>query len=112
VPCPSCNTGERPDNPPGLKVTIEKNGPAAIKRRRKAALTPGFVLPQLATLRPKLPAGPSWLHEAKFDGYRLQLHKRDKVVTIYTRSGLDWTNRFPTIVVDLASYAGIWVMTE
>src|SRR5436190_23906704 len=62
----------------------------------------GFVAPQLATLRTRLPTGPAWLHEAKFDGYRLQLHKRDDAVVVYTRSGYDWTNRFPPIAVDLA----------
>jgi bifunctional non-homologous end joining protein LigD len=72
------------------------------KAARNAAPMPGFVPPQLATLRPKLPAGAAWIHEAKFDGYRLQLHKHDKGVTIYTRSGLDWTKRFPTIAADLA----------
>jgi bifunctional non-homologous end joining protein LigD len=63
---------------------------------------PKFIPPQLATLKQKVPAGAAWLHEAKFDGYRLQLHKRDNRVVIYTRSGLDWTNRFKPIAQDAA----------
>jgi bifunctional non-homologous end joining protein LigD len=57
---------------------------------------PGFIAPQLATLRAKAPAGSKWLHEIKFDGYRLQIHL-NKGVRIFTRNGHDWTNRFPLI---------------
>jgi bifunctional non-homologous end joining protein LigD len=57
---------------------------------------PGFISPQLATLRAKAPAGSKWLHEIKFDGYRLQIHL-NKGVRIFTRNGHDWTNRFPLI---------------
>jgi bifunctional non-homologous end joining protein LigD len=35
---------------------------------------PGFIKPQLATLKSKAPVGPHWLHEIKFDGYRIQIH--------------------------------------
>jgi bifunctional non-homologous end joining protein LigD len=58
---------------------------------------PGFISPQLATLKSKAPAGSKWLHEIKFDGYRLQIHL-NKGVRIFTRNGHDWTNRFPVIV--------------
>ena len=52
---------------------------------------PGFVPPQLASLRSKPPAGDNWLHEIKYDGYRLQIHLDKGRVTIRTRTGLDWT---------------------
>ncbi|QDA36909.1 DNA ligase D (plasmid) [Paracoccus liaowanqingii] len=55
---------------------------------------PGFIPPALATLRSSAPAGKTWLHEIKFDGYRLQAHLRDGEVTLFTRSGHDWTDRF------------------
>src|SRR5437879_1869005 len=55
---------------------------------------PGFVPPQLASLRSKPPAGDNWLHEIKYDGYRLQIHLDKGRVTIRTRTGLDWTRRF------------------
>jgi len=35
---------------------------------------PGFIKPQLATLKTKAPAGEDWIHEIKYDGYRIQLH--------------------------------------
>ena len=57
---------------------------------------PGFIPPQLATLRSKALVGSKWLHEIKYDGYRLQIHL-NKGSKIYTRNGHDWTNRFPII---------------
>ena len=58
---------------------------------------PGFVPPQLASLKSKPPAGDNWLHEIKYDGYRLQIHLDKGRVTIRTRTGLDWTKRFSAI---------------
>lgn len=55
---------------------------------------PGFIEPQLATLGKKPPPGARWLHEIKFDGYRLQAHIRRRGVKLLTRSGLDWTTKF------------------
>jgi bifunctional non-homologous end joining protein LigD len=55
---------------------------------------PGFVEPMLATLSKTPPAGDHWLHEIKFDGYRLQAHIEDGDVRLWTRSGLDWTEKF------------------
>jgi bifunctional non-homologous end joining protein LigD len=58
---------------------------------------PGFIGPQLATLKTKPPKG-DYLHEIKFDGYRAQVHLLRGKPTIYTRSGHDWTRRFGPIV--------------
>jgi bifunctional non-homologous end joining protein LigD len=58
---------------------------------------PGFIKPQLATLRSKAPVGPQWLHEIKFDGYRVQVHLNKGKRKVYTRNGLDWTKRFSVI---------------
>jgi bifunctional non-homologous end joining protein LigD len=58
---------------------------------------PGFVPPQLASLGSKPPAGDNWLHEIKYNGYRLQIHLDKGRVTIRTRTGLDWTKRFSAI---------------
>ncbi|WP_368507828.1 non-homologous end-joining DNA ligase [Bradyrhizobium lupini] len=67
---------------------------------------PRFIPPQLATLKAKPPTGAAWLHEIKFDGYRAQVHVSADGTRIYTRSGLDWTKRFPTVATELAG-AGI-----
>src|SRR3954469_361794 len=63
---------------------------------------PGFIKPQLATLKSKAPKGDQWLHEIKFDGYRIQVHLQRGRKKVYTRNGLDWTKRFSTIAAALA----------
>jgi bifunctional non-homologous end joining protein LigD len=65
----------------------------------KGARHPGFVEPQLATLRDRPPPGDRYIHEIKFDGYRLQVHLRGGLPSLWTRGGLDWTKRFPPIAV-------------
>jgi bifunctional non-homologous end joining protein LigD len=56
-----------------------------------------FVEPQLATLETRAPTGAEWLHELKYDGYRIEARKAGDEVTLFSRSGLDWTVRFPAI---------------
>jgi len=67
-----------------------KNLPGA----RKIAM-PEFVSPQLATLTDKPPRGDEWLHELKFDGYRLLCHLERGHVRFWTRNENDWTAKFP-----------------
>jgi bifunctional non-homologous end joining protein LigD len=64
---------------------------------RKPDRLPAFVPPCLATLTDAPPEGPDWVHEIKFDGYRLQARISDGSVQLLTRKGLDWTARFPSI---------------
>ncbi len=54
--------------------------------------------PQLATLVKSIPLGDEWLHEVKFDGYRIGIVRRGRVVQLITRNGNDWTDRYPAIV--------------
>ena len=62
---------------------------------------PGFIKPQLATLKSKAPKGEQWLNEIKYDGYRIQVHANRGRKKVYTRNGLDWTKRFSTIAAAL-----------
>ena len=62
-----------------------------------AAEMPGFIPPQLATLKAKAPAGDRWIHEIKFDGYRAQVHVDRGRVRVFTRNGYDWTKKFTLI---------------
>jgi bifunctional non-homologous end joining protein LigD len=71
--------------------------PAAIGTK---AAYPGFIEPALATSIEKVPAGERWIHEIKFDGYRVQVHLRDAAVKVFTRRGNDWTNRFRKVAAD------------
>ncbi len=59
--------------------------------------------PQLATLVSTPPAGPGWISEIKFDGYRMLCRKQDAAVTLITRNGLDWTARVPSLVRAVAA---------
>jgi bifunctional non-homologous end joining protein LigD len=45
----------------------------------------------------KVPSGDRWLHEIKFDGYRVQLHIANNEIKVFTRRGNDWTKRFRKI---------------
>ena len=69
-----------------------KNLPGA----RKAAM-PDFVQPQLATLVAEPPSGDEWLHELKFDGYRLLCHVAGKQIRFWTRNQKDWTAKFASV---------------
>ena len=55
-----------------------------------------FCLPMVGA---KVPAGPEWLHEIKYDGYRLRIERNGDRVRLITRNGHDWTKRYPWIVV-------------
>lgn len=64
---------------------------------------PKFRPLQLATLVDAVPAGNGWFHEIKFDGYRAQIAAAGSDVRIYTRNGLDWTDRFASLVGHIAA---------
>jgi bifunctional non-homologous end joining protein LigD len=77
----------------------------AFQRRKPAAIgvkapVPGFIEPALATSIERVPAGERWIHEIKFDGYRVQLHLANETVKIFTRRGHDWTKRFKKVADD------------
>ena len=65
-----------------------------------------FIPPCAPTLRTRLPKGEGWLYEVKFDGYRMQIHKAQRSVTLYTHNGADWTERFPHLAAALTSLPG------
>src|SRR5215213_8464819 len=59
---------------------------------------PPFQEPQLATLVDAAPSGSDWIHEYKYDGYRLLLATGDGVATAWTRKGKDWSDKFKALV--------------
>ena len=63
-------------------------------RGSKRSALPAFVPPQLATLHENAPNDPTYVHEAKFDGYRLQARLDHGKVKLLTRKALDWTDKF------------------
>jgi bifunctional non-homologous end joining protein LigD len=81
--------------PKTLKPVKVAKAPAQRKSgKKKSAAMPDFIPPALATLKATPPVGANWLHEVKFDGYRIQAHISAGKVKLFTRSGLDWTTRF------------------
>jgi bifunctional non-homologous end joining protein LigD len=68
----------------------------------RTSTLPTFIAPQLCTLVDRPPSGSEWVHEIKFDGYRIQMRVEGGEVALRTRKGLDWTGKFP----DIAQAAG------
>jgi bifunctional non-homologous end joining protein LigD len=79
-----------------------KKGKGRKVEPRGAAL-PEFVPPSLATLRASAPTGEGWVHEIKFDGYRIQARLDRGNVRLLTRKGLDWTGKFPNVAAAVAA---------
>src|ERR1700740_865156 len=52
----------------------------------------------LSTKSTSVPAGPDWLHEVKYDGFRLRLERDGDRVRLITRGGYNWTDRYPWIL--------------
>ena len=63
---------------------------------------PDFISPQLATMAEVPPSETGWLHELKLDGYRMQARKDGSRIQMFTRTGLDWTRRIPSIAKAIA----------
>ena len=84
---------------------------AAKKKRAPSGSMPPFIAPQLCTSVERPPAGGDWVHEIKFDGYRIQMRVENGKVTLKTRKGLDWTPKFGAIATGpplclIASWTG------
>jgi bifunctional non-homologous end joining protein LigD len=69
----------------------------AANKQHNLVPSPKFVPPMLCSTARVPPAGVGWLFEMKYDGYRLQVAIGEGTVALRTRSGLDWTDRFPDI---------------
>lgn len=64
---------------------------------------PKFRPLQLATLVDAVPTGNGWFHEIKYDGYRAEIAAAGNDVRVYTRNGLDWTDKFAPLVRHIAA---------
>jgi ATP-dependent DNA ligase len=68
--------------------------------RRASADPPAlseWIRPQLTELVEAAPEGDQWLHEIKYDGYRMHARLERGAVRLLTRTGLDWTHKYPAI---------------
>jgi bifunctional non-homologous end joining protein LigD len=64
---------------------------------------PARVAPQLTQLVDAAPGGDGWLHEIKYDGYRMHARLDRGAVKLLTRTGLDWTHKYPAIAQAVAA---------
>lgn len=91
---------------PEKEYNIINSKPASILSRKTPKKTsqaiqeamPKHISPQLSTLVDQPPTTSEWLHETKFDGYRLICFINKKTIKLMTRNNLDWTDKFPVIV--------------
>jgi bifunctional non-homologous end joining protein LigD len=73
---------------------VAKPAPKKSASRKHDTPMPEFVVPQFSKAVDRPPAGAGWVHEIKFDGYRIQMRIEGGKVTLRTRKGLDWTRKF------------------
>jgi hypothetical protein len=79
-----------------------KSGPSRRGGSRTDSPLPAFIPPQLSQPVDKPPSGPQWLHEIKLDGFRMAARIEDGRAQLLTRTGLDWSDKYPSIVAALA----------
>ncbi|MGR9396461.1 DNA ligase D (plasmid) [Rhizobium leguminosarum] len=87
------------DSNHGLAAEERKEDTGADRKAKTATKVdlPDFIAPQLCQTLERPPAGTGWIHEIKFDGYRIQMRVLDGEATLKTRKGLDWTTKYPEI---------------
>ncbi len=80
-----------------------KSGSSRRGKSRRDSPLPTFIGPQLSQPVEKPPSGPQWLHEIKLDGYRMAARIDNGRVQLLTRTGLDWTEKYPSAIAALAN---------
>src|SRR5579864_8574620 len=83
----------------GASRPVKKSAAAGARKRAM----PDRIVPQLASQADAAPDGAEWLHEIKYDGYRLLARIERGEVRLVTRNGLDWTQKFPALARALAA---------
>lgn len=91
------NTEASPNGAAGTARPESPHKPANQAQLGTAEPMPEFIPPELCRLVERPPAGAGWVHEVKFDGYRIQARVEDGRVVLRTRKGLDWTAKFGPI---------------
>ena len=83
--------------------------PPLAKRSSKTAdrssPLPRWIAPQLTQLAGAAPSGPQWVHEIKLDGFRMAARIEGGRAQLLTRTGLDWTDKYPSVGAALAKVA-------
>ena len=82
---------------------VSKPVPSRSGASRRNLPLPSFIRPQLSQAVEKPPSGPRWLHEIKLDGYRMAARIDNGRLQLLTRTGLDWTEKYPSATAALAN---------
>src|SRR5262245_50475945 len=105
--------------PPQRRTARSPRRASSLSKKRKGktaksrgAPLPDFVPPSLATLRANAPIGEGWVHEIKFDGYRIQARLEDGEVRLLTRKGLDWTGKCPRFAAAAVRFPARAALTD
>lgn len=97
---PIADYGSRREKP--KSAVKKKTAKKKISKKKVPSLGndpwPNFIAPQLPRLVDAPPEGGEWIHEMKFDGYRIQAHLQDGRGQFFTRNGLDWSSTFPHLL--------------
>jgi ATP-dependent DNA ligase len=80
-----------------------KSGPSRRGQSGSDSPLPRFIAPQLSQPVEKPPSGPRWLYQIKLDGYRMAARIDNGRVQLLTRTGLDWTHKYPRAIAALAN---------
>lgn len=94
------NTSKKKANKIQIKFDLAKNK------------FPTIISAQLATLVDKPPKGNDWLHEIKFDGYRILAFKKNQLVTLLSRNNKEWTRHFANIEKELKRYFSVDIVLD
>jgi hypothetical protein len=90
-----------------MSRVVKRSAREAIKTSRRArqiaSPLPRWIPPQLCEPVETAPSGPQWLHEIKLDGFRMSARIEHGRVQLLTRTGLDWSDKYPSIVAVLAN---------
>jgi ATP-dependent DNA ligase len=88
-----------------MSRVVKRSGSQDVKSGRSGrdVPLPQFVPPQLSQPVQKPPSGPQWVHEIKLDGYRMAARIDNDRVQLLTRTGLDWTAKYPSVIAALAN---------
>jgi bifunctional non-homologous end joining protein LigD len=101
---------ERRDFKVGARAKSKATGNDQPNKKKDSLLKknkiPAFIDPQLPLLVKEAPIGDEWVHEMKFDGYRIQAHLEAGQVKLFTRAGHNWTHKYSEIEKELKS-AGV-----
>ena len=94
-----------------MPKSTEVDRRAPVQRRKvkstasalEAAHPPTWIEPQLTRLAEEAPEGTDWLHEIKYDGYRMHARIGSDKIQLLTRTGLDWSRRYKRAIEALRS---------